>query len=70
MHNQLILADNLSALKELKTESIDLIYIDPPFNSKRDYIGKISDGSGKEILAKFEDNWRGGIDTYYCLFLE
>ncbi len=52
MHNQLILADNLSALKELKTESVDLIYIDPPFNSSRNYIGKISDGSGKEILCK------------------
>jgi DNA modification methylase len=69
MHNQLILADNLSALKELKTESIDLIYIDPPFNSNRNYIGKISDGSGKEILAKFEDTWRGGMKTYIHEFM-
>ena len=67
--NQLILADNLTALKELDSESVDLIYIDPPFNSNRNYIGKITDNSGKEILAKFEDTWRGGMKTYIHEFM-
>ncbi len=36
--NQLYYGDNLHVLREhLATESVDLIYLDPPFNSKRDY---------------------------------
>ena len=36
--NQLFYGDNLNVLREhIKDESVDLIYLDPPFNSKRDY---------------------------------
>lgn len=36
--NQLYYGDNLGVLREhIATESVDLIYLDPPFNSKRDY---------------------------------
>ncbi len=36
--NQLYYGDNLQVLKEhILDESVDLIYLDPPFNSKRDY---------------------------------
>jgi 16S rRNA G966 N2-methylase RsmD len=36
--NHLYYGDNLQILREhIKDESIDLIYLDPPFNSKRDY---------------------------------
>ena len=36
--NQLYFGDNLQVLREhLAPESVDLIYLDPPFNSKRDY---------------------------------
>src|SRR6266550_7258526 len=36
--NQLFFGDNLNVLREhIATESVDLIYLDPPFNSKRDY---------------------------------
>jgi len=36
--NQLFFGDNLNVLREhIKDESVDLIYLDPPFNSKRDY---------------------------------
>ena len=36
--NRLYYGDNLEILrKEIKDESVDLIYLDPPFNSKRDY---------------------------------
>ena len=38
MNNRLYYGDNLDILrKEVKDESVDLIYLDPPFNSKRDY---------------------------------
>lgn len=33
MKNKIILGDNLAVLKTLSAESIDLIYIDPPFNT-------------------------------------
>ena len=35
--NQLIFGDNLNILKSkiIKDESVDLIYLDPPFNSKK-----------------------------------
>ncbi len=33
MKNQIFLADNLAILKEIPSASIDLIYIDPPFNT-------------------------------------
>jgi site-specific DNA-methyltransferase (adenine-specific) len=36
--NQLYFGDNLNVLRDhIKDESVDLIYLDPPFNSKRDY---------------------------------
>ena len=35
---QLYYGDNLDVLrKQIKDESVDLIYLDPPFNSQRDY---------------------------------
>jgi adenine specific DNA methylase Mod len=36
--NQLFFGDNLNVLREhIQDASVDLIYLDPPFNSKRDY---------------------------------
>jgi DNA modification methylase len=36
--NTLCFGDNLQVLREhIADESVDLIYLDPPFNSKRDY---------------------------------
>jgi site-specific DNA-methyltransferase (adenine-specific) len=35
MENQIYFGDNLKILKKLPSESIDLIYIDPPFNTKK-----------------------------------
>jgi site-specific DNA-methyltransferase (adenine-specific) len=33
--NRIVQADNLEALRAMKTESVDLIYVDPPFNTGR-----------------------------------
>jgi site-specific DNA-methyltransferase (adenine-specific) len=36
--NHLYYGDNLAVLREsIGDESVDLVYLDPPFNSKRDY---------------------------------
>ena len=38
MANSLYYGDNLSVLREsIKDESVDLIYLDPPFNSNASY---------------------------------
>ena len=59
--NQLILGDNLEVLRTLSSESIDLIYIDPPFFSGRNY--NIIWGDTNEVRS-FYDIWEGGIDSY------
>ena len=46
--------DNLDILRGLNSESVDLIYLDPPFNSNRDYAAPIgSEAAG----AEFKDTW-------------
>ncbi|HVZ65715.1 MAG TPA: DNA methyltransferase [Lacunisphaera sp.] len=59
--NALYYGDNLHVLrKEIPDKSVDLIYLDPPFNSKRDYNllfhSPRGDASGAQIEA-FEDTW-------------
>lgn len=60
MVNQLFYGDNLEVLrKHIKDESVDLCYIDPPFNSKRNY-NQIYNNIGKEDQAQaqaFIDTW-------------
>ena len=60
MVNQLFYGDNLEVLrKHIKDETIDLCYIDPPFNSKRNY-NQIYNNVGKEDKAQaqaFIDTW-------------
>lgn len=49
--------DNLSFMNRLATGSIDLIYIDPPFFTRKNH----RQGNGKHRL---DDSWAGGLDTY------
>ena len=60
MSNQLFYSDNLEVLRRhIKDESVDLCYIDPPFNSKRNY-NQIYNNIGKEDQAQaqaFIDTW-------------
>ncbi len=53
--------DNLDVLPELPDESVDLIYLDPPFFSNRNY--EVVFGDESEIRS-FEDRWAGGILHY------
>jgi len=61
--NLLICGDNLKALNDLKKQDIevDLIYLDPPFFSNRQY--EVVWGDEAEIRS-FEDRWEGGINVY------
>ena len=45
--------DNLDIMRGMNAESVDLIYLDPPFNSNRDYAAPISEAAG----AAFKDTW-------------
>jgi len=59
--NTLFYGDNLPILREhIPDESIDLVYLDPPFNSNRNYSVLFRDESGKHSEAQieaFEDTW-------------
>ena len=65
--NQLYYGDNLDILRNhIPDESIDLIYIDPPFNSNQAYnvIFSERDGSSSQAqIQAFEDTWRWGETT-------
>lgn len=62
--NHLYYGDNLIILREeLADASVDLIYLDPPFNSKRDYnlLFKQPDGNVSDAqISAFTDAWQWG----------
>ena len=59
--NKLFYGDNLFILREhIPNESIDLIYLDPPFNSNRNYNVLFKDEQGTDSEAQikvFDDTW-------------
>jgi DNA modification methylase len=67
MPNALYYGDNLSVLREhIRDESVDLVYLDPPFNSRQDYnvLFAEKDGtrSSSQIMA-FEDTWEWNLEA-------
>jgi DNA modification methylase len=64
--NQLYFGDNLDWLRNREVfpdASVDLIYLDPPFNSKRDYNLLFKSPKGKQSEAQieaFKDSWSWG----------
>ena len=57
---QLHLADNLAVMRSLDAESVDLIYLDPPFNSNRNYKIVFRGPAGlrpQAHMPAFEDVW-------------
>ncbi|MDR2692586.1 MAG: site-specific DNA-methyltransferase [Chitinispirillales bacterium] len=65
--NKLILGDNLDVLKTLPDACVDLVYLDPPFFSNRNY--EVIWGDSGEIRS-FQDRWSGGIDHYIAWLKE
>lgn len=65
--NTLYYGDNLNILREyIKDESVDLIYLDPPFNSNRNYnvLFKNETGTGSEYqITAFEDKWHWNLQA-------
>jgi DNA modification methylase len=65
--NKLYFGDNLGILREhIATESVDLIYLDPPFNSSATYNVLFKEKSGEESAAQitaFEDTWQWGLES-------
>ncbi|KAF0115560.1 MAG: modification methylase EcaI [Rhodobacteraceae bacterium] len=61
MSNHLFYGDNLTVLRDsVASESVDLIYLDPPFNSNAGYnvLFKAPDGSGSAAqIEAFDDTW-------------
>ncbi len=58
--NRLYYGDNLDVLARLEPESVDLIYLDPPFNSNRSYNVLFKSHAGTEAQAQieaFDDTW-------------
>ena len=51
--------DNLEGLQKLAAETIDLIYLDPPFNSKKQWSGMVEDNREQTEVA-FKDTWTMG----------
>ena len=65
--NQLYFGDNLEILSQyIADESVDLIYLDPPFNSNATYNVLFRERSGEESAAQitaFDDTWRWGYES-------
>ena len=61
LENKIIWGDNLAIMRDLPDESIDLIYIDPPFFSGRNYNYIFQD---KSEVKTFTDIWDEGLDGY------
>jgi len=66
MQNELYYGDNLDVLRrKIPSASVDLCYIDPPFNSKRNYF-QIYNNQGSEDRAQaqaFVDTWNWGDEA-------
>ncbi|WP_281405999.1 DNA methyltransferase [Mesorhizobium sp. B1-1-6] len=62
--NKLFFGDNLHVLHErIKPESVDLVYLDPPFNSNANYNVLFREDSGAPTEAQaeaFRDTWEWG----------
>jgi len=77
--NVLYFGDNLEILRNREyfpDECVDLIYLDPPFNSKRDYNILFKENSGVESEAQikaFTDTWhwtQKAEDTYHDIVVK
>lgn len=71
MENTLYYGDNLEILRGyIPDESVDLIYLDPPFNSNRDYNVIFKEATGEESEAQiraFSDSWHWTAKTQETL---
>ena len=58
--NRLYYGDCLTIMREMGKYSVDLIYLDPPFNSNREYNAIYKDETGRPLpdqVEAFNDTW-------------
>ncbi len=71
LHGKLFFGDNLEVLRrDFPHESVDLIYLDPPFNSNASYNVLFRDESGNAApsqIRAFDDTWHWGPDAVDAL---
>ncbi|MDW8106831.1 MAG: DNA methyltransferase [Armatimonadota bacterium] len=74
MTRTLYYGDNLEVLrKHIPDDSVDLIYLDPPFNSNRDYNLLFREATGEPAQAQikaFTDTWQWSERAYQTFLLE
>ena len=58
--NQIYHGDNLHFMSDMRDESIDLIYIDPPFGTQSLWSSKAWKGQKVQEMA-FYDSWGGAL---------
>ncbi len=67
MAGTLYYGDNLDILRRyLKDETVDLVYLDPPFNSNATYNVLFAEQNGTQAAAQikaFEDTWRWDLEA-------
>ena len=70
--NKLYFGDNLRILRDhVGDESVDLVYLDPPFNSNANYNVLFKEKSGAKSAAQitaFEDTWEWGEEAEETYF--
>ena len=59
--NALVCGDNLDILKDLPDGCVDLIYLDPPFNSNHNYVAAFGDKG--RVDTQLRDIWRWTVET-------
>ena len=58
--NKLYYGDCLTIMQDMPSASVDLVYLDPPFNSNRDYSAIYKDETGRPLpdqVEAFSDTW-------------
>lgn len=64
-NNRLIIGDNLEVLRRARSGFVDLIYLDPPFNSKANYNLSFPGSEAQEQQFKDTWNWNSDIHSEY-----
>jgi site-specific DNA-methyltransferase (adenine-specific) len=68
--NKLYFGDNIDVLRRMPNASVELIYLDPPFNSNAAYgvlFGTARGGPSQAQARAFEDIWRWGQEAQRAL---
>lgn len=70
MRNQLWFGDNLTILREeIKDQSVDLVYLDPPFNSQANYnvlFRSPGEQAASAQIEAFRDTWTWGVEAQWA----